>query len=147
MNAVLQSPSPRFHPDEWKARGHQADMIVAVPDTSRPAAQAMAERLDVAYREGFIKNRYSARTFIMPDQRSREAEMRLKLNPIEEIFRGQRVILVDDSIVRGTTMRRIVQMVRRLDTAGLETAALLGDYQGGPWDLRAEVWIILARRG
>ncbi|MEQ1566187.1 MAG: amidophosphoribosyltransferase [Myxococcota bacterium] len=108
--------------EEWAAKGLQADVVVAVPDTSRPAAQAMAERLGYAYREGFIKNRYSGRTFIMPDQRSREAAMRLKLNPIDEIFRGQRVVLVDDSIVRGTTMRRIVQMVRRLEPAELHVA-------------------------
>jgi amidophosphoribosyltransferase len=108
--------------DEWKAKGLSADVVVAVPDTSRPAAQAMAERLGIASREGFIKNRYSGRTFIMPDQRSRETAMRLKLNPIEEIFRGQRVVLVDDSIVRGTTMRRIVQMVRRLEPKELHVA-------------------------
>lgn len=108
--------------DEWKARGLEADVIVAVPDTSRPAAQAMAERLGVPYREGFIKNRYSGRTFIMPDQHAREVAMRLKLNPIDEIFRGQRVVLVDDSIVRGTTMRRIVQMVRRLEPKELHVA-------------------------
>lgn len=108
--------------DEWKERGLEADVIVAVPDTSRPAAQAMAERLGVPYREGFIKNRYSGRTFIMPDQHAREVAMRLKLNPIDEIFRGQRVVLVDDSIVRGTTMRRIVQMVRRLEPKELHVA-------------------------
>jgi amidophosphoribosyltransferase len=108
--------------DEWKEKGLTADTVVAVPDTSRPAAQAMAERLGIPNREGFIKNRYSGRTFIMPDQRSRETEMRLKLNPIEEIFRHQRVVLVDDSIVRGTTMRRIVQMVRRLEPKELHVA-------------------------
>jgi amidophosphoribosyltransferase len=108
--------------DEWAQKKLEADVVVAVPDTSRPAAQAMAERLGVPCREGFIKNRYSARTFIMPDQRSREAEMRLKLNPIDEIFRGKRVVLVDDSIVRGTTMRRIVQMVRKLGPATLHVA-------------------------
>ncbi|MBX2797188.1 MAG: amidophosphoribosyltransferase [Myxococcales bacterium] len=98
--------------DEWKAKGLEADVVVAVPDTSRPAAQAMAERLGLPYREGFIKNRYSARTFIMPDQATREAEMRLKINLIDGIFRDQRVIVVDDSIVRGTTMRRLVSKVR-----------------------------------
>lgn len=108
--------------EEWAAKQIEADVVVAVPDTSRPAAQAMAERLGIAYREGFIKNRYSGRTFIMPDQGAREAEMRLKLNPIEEFFRGQRVVLVDDSIVRGTTMRRIVQMVRRLEPKALHVA-------------------------
>ncbi len=107
---------------EWSARGLEADVVVAVPDTSRPAAQAMAEQLGIANREGFIKNRYSGRTFIMPDQATREAAMRLKLNPIDEIFRGQRVLLIDDSIVRGTTMRRIVQMVRKLEPVAVHVA-------------------------
>ena len=99
---------------EWQARGHEADVVVAVPDTSRPAAQAIAEELNIRHREGFIKNRYSGRTFIMPDQATRNAALRLKLNPIREIFEGQRVLLVDDSIVRGNTMRRIVAMIRTL---------------------------------
>jgi amidophosphoribosyltransferase len=108
--------------DEWRARGLEADVVVAVPDTSRPAAQAMAERLGLPHREGFIKNRYSGRTFIMPDQATREAAMRLKLNPIDEVFRGKRVVIVDDSIVRGTTMRRIVAMVRRLQPKQIHVA-------------------------
>ena len=106
----------------WQGKGLQADVVVAVPDTSRPAAQAMAEYLGLPCREGFIKNRYSGRTFIMPDQATREAAMRLKLNPIDEIFRGRRVVIVDDSIVRGTTMRRIVQLVRRFEPAELHVA-------------------------
>lgn len=106
----------------WKAKGFEADVVVAVPDTSRPAAQAMAEALGLPNREGFIKNRYSGRTFIMPDQATREAAMRLKLNPIVEIFEGQRVVIVDDSIVRGTTMRRIISMVRRLKPAAIHVA-------------------------
>lgn len=100
---------------EWKAKGHEADVVVAVPDTSRPAAQAISEALDIRHREGFIKNRYSGRTFIMPDQQTRNAALRLKLNPIREIFEGKRVLLIDDSIVRGNTMRRIVTMIRGLD--------------------------------
>ena len=99
--------------EEWRRKDLAADVVVAVPDTSRPAAQAMAERLQLPYREGFIKNRYSGRTFIMPDQATREAAMRLKLNVIDEIFRDKRAILVDDSIVRGTTMRRMVDLVRQ----------------------------------
>lgn len=108
--------------DEWRNKGLEADVVVAVPDTSRPAAQAMAERLGIPYREGFIKNRYSGRTFIMPDQAAREAAMRLKLNPIREIFEGQRVVIVDDSIVRGTTMRRIVKRVRGLGPVAVHVA-------------------------
>jgi amidophosphoribosyltransferase len=102
---------------EWRASGRTADVVVAVPDTSRPAAQAIAEELGIRHREGFIKNRYSGRTFIMPDQATRNAALRLKLNPIREIFEGQRVLLIDDSIVRGNTMRRIVAMVRTLNPA------------------------------
>lgn len=108
--------------EEWRARGLEADVVVAVPDTSRPAAQAMAERLGLPYREGFIKNRYSGRTFIMPDQATREAAMRLKINLIDEIFRDQRVVIVDDSIVRGTTMRRLVQMVRQHEPREIHVA-------------------------
>jgi amidophosphoribosyltransferase len=100
--------------EEWEARGLGADVVVPVPDTSRPAALAMAEHLGLPYREGFIKNRYSGRTFIMPDQATRDAALRLKLNPIKEVFEGKRVILVDDSVVRGSTMRRIVNMIREL---------------------------------
>src|SRR5436190_838778 len=108
--------------DEWKAKGLEADVTVAVPDTSRPAAMAMAERLGIVNREGFIKNRYSGRTFIMPHQAMRDAALRLKLNPIKEVFEGKRVIVVDDSIVRGTTMRRIVRLVREMDPASIHVA-------------------------
>ncbi|MFT5460500.1 MAG: amidophosphoribosyltransferase, partial [Myxococcota bacterium] len=108
--------------DEWSAKGHSADVVVAVPDTSRPAAEAMAERLGIPCREGFIKNRYSGRTFIMPTQAARDAAHRLKLNPIREVFEGKRVVMVDDSIVRGTTMRRIVQMVRSMGPTELHVA-------------------------
>jgi amidophosphoribosyltransferase len=97
---------------EIRAKGIEVDVVVPVPDTSRPAAEAISETLGIPNREGFIKNRYSGRTFIMPDQATREAAMRLKLNTIDEVFRDRRVLLVDDSIVRGTTMRRIIGMVR-----------------------------------
>jgi amidophosphoribosyltransferase len=98
--------------EEWRAKGLGADVVVPVPDTSRPAAQAMAETLGLPFREGFIKNRYSGRTFIMPDARSRQSALRLKLNPIPEILEGKRVILVDDSVVRGTTVKRLAELVR-----------------------------------
>lgn len=105
-----------------RERGIEVDVVVAVPDTSRPAAMAIAEALGAENREGFIKNRYSGRTFIMPDDAARNAALRLKLNPIPEIFRGKRVLLVDDSIVRGNTMHRIVRMVRRLGPETLHLA-------------------------
>lgn len=107
---------------EWADKGLNADVVVAVPDSSRPAAMAMAEELGLRHREGFIKNRYSGRTFIMPDQNTRELALRLKLNPIREIFEGQKVLLVDDSIVRGSTMGRIVKMVRELNPSELHIA-------------------------
>jgi amidophosphoribosyltransferase len=107
---------------EWRARGLEADVVVPVPDTSRPAAQAMAEVLGLPYREGFIKNRYSGRTFIMPDAVTRQAALRLKLNPIPEIFAGKRVILVDDSVVRGTTVRRLADLVRAVKPSQVHLA-------------------------
>jgi len=107
---------------EWAKKGYEADVVVAIPDTSRPAAMAMAEELGISNREGFIKNRYSGRTFIMPNAASRKAALRLKLNPIREMFEGKRVLLVDDSIVRGTTMGRIVEMLRGLNPTALHVA-------------------------
>ena len=91
---------------------HDVDVVIPVPDTSLTAAFELANCLGVSYREGFIKNRYINRTFIMPDQRLRETSVHRKLNPISEIFKQKRVLLVDDSIVRGTTSRQIIQMAR-----------------------------------
>jgi len=108
---------------EWPA-DIQADVVVPIPDTSRPAATAMAEVLGLPCREGLIKNRYSGRTFIMPDQASRDQAIRLKLNAVREVFEGRRVILVDDSIVRGTTMRQIVQMVWQCDPKEVHVAVM-----------------------
>ncbi|MEM2943424.1 MAG: amidophosphoribosyltransferase [Methanomassiliicoccales archaeon] len=90
-----------------------ADVIVAVPDSGRGHALGFAEHSGIRYEEGFMKNRYIERTFIMPEQNQRDEGVVLKLNPIRSTMEGKRVVIVDDSIVRGTTMRKIVQMVRR----------------------------------
>ncbi|VVC04442.1 Glutamine--fructose-6-phosphate aminotransferase [isomerizing] [Candidatus Bilamarchaeum dharawalense] len=89
-----------------------ADVVVAVPDTSRPAAASYAATLGLPCEEGLIKNRYIGRTFIMPNQEKRVGAVKLKLNPLKDIIEGKRIVLVDDSIVRGTTLKEIVALVR-----------------------------------
>mgnify|MGYP006164058019 FL=1 len=91
---------------------HDIDVIIPVPDTARTAALELANRLGLKFREGFVKNRYIGRTFIMPGQSQRKKSVRQKLNAIDLEFKGKNVLLVDDSIVRGTTCKQIIQMAR-----------------------------------
>ena len=93
-------------------RSGDIDVVMPIPDTSRPAAMQLAMKLGLEFREGFFKNRYVGRTFIMPGQSVRRKSVRQKLNALPTEFKGKNVLLVDDSIVRGTTSREIVHMAR-----------------------------------
>jgi len=106
MGQALARKILRERPD------HDIDVVIPVPDTSRTAALPLAFDLDVKYREGFIKNRYIGRTFIMPGQKLRKKSVRQKLNAIDLEFRKKNVLIVDDSIVRGTTSKKIIEMAR-----------------------------------
>ncbi len=107
----------------WQRTGIEVDAVIPVPESSCPAAQAMAEALGVPYREGFVKNRYVGRTFIMPNDDVRRDSVRQKLNPIRMEFEGKRVLIVDDSIVRGHTSRQIVKIARQMGAAKVYMAS------------------------
>jgi len=91
----------------------EADIVIGVPDSAIPAAIGYARAAGIPYREGLVKNRYVGRTFIQPDQRIREAGVSLKFNALSDVLRGQRVVVVDDSIVRGTTTPRVISLIRK----------------------------------
>ena len=96
----------------FRSKQLEADVVIPVPDSARTAALALAQALDLPYREGLVKNRYVGRTFIMANEGERKRSVKHKMNTIDEVFRGKRVLLVDDSIVRGTTSLQIVELAR-----------------------------------
>lgn len=94
-----------------------ADVVIPVPDSSIPAAIGYSRASGIPYGEGLIKNRYVGRTFIMPTQEERELAVRLKLNPIKKAIKGKKIILIDDSIVRGTTSKQLLDLVKEAEPA------------------------------
>ena len=110
----------------WREAPVEADLVIPVPDSGNAAARGLARAAGLPQDDGFIKNRYVARTFIQPGQELRRQGLRLKFNPLPEVVAGKRLVVVDDSIVRGNTTRQIVQMLREA-----------GRCRGAPPDLRA----------
>jgi len=109
---VLQVARGRMGEILWREAPVQADLVIAVPDSGNPAARGLARAAGLPQDDGFVKNRYVARTFIQPGQELRKHGLRLKFNPLPEVIAGKRLVVVDDSIVRGNTTRQIVQMLR-----------------------------------
>ncbi|MFH1683988.1 MAG: amidophosphoribosyltransferase [Candidatus Margulisiibacteriota bacterium] len=116
-DSVLQGRNvyeARFHMGKYLAKEYpvEADMVMAVPESGIPAAMGYSAESKIPYEEGLIKNRYVGRTFIQPSQEIRDMGVRLKLNPIRDAVRGKKVVIIDDSIIRGTTSRQIVRLIR-----------------------------------
>jgi amidophosphoribosyltransferase len=109
---VLQVARGKMGELLWREAPVEADLVIAVPDSGNPAARGLARAAGLPQDDGFVKNRYVARTFIQPGQELRKHGLRLKFNPLPEVVAGKRLIVVDDSIVRGNTTRQIVQMLR-----------------------------------
>jgi amidophosphoribosyltransferase len=109
---VLQVARGRMGEILWREAPVEADMVIAVPDSGNAAARGLARAAGLPQDDGFVKNRYVARTFIQPGQELRKHGLRLKFNPLPEVVEGKRLVVVDDSIVRGNTTRQIVQMLK-----------------------------------
>jgi amidophosphoribosyltransferase len=109
---VLQVARGRMGEILWHEAPVEADVVIAVPDSGNPAARGLARASGIPQDDGFVKNRYVARTFIQPGQELRKHGLRLKFNPLPDVIAGKRLVVVDDSIVRGNTTRQIVQMLR-----------------------------------
>src|SRR5579863_1793298 len=109
---VLQVARGRMGEILWREAPVEADLVIAVPDSGNPAARGLARASGIPQDDGFVKNRYVARTFIQPGQELRRHVLRMKFNPLPEVISGKRLVVVDDSIVRGNTTRQIVQMLR-----------------------------------
>ena len=114
---VLQVVRGRMGEILWREAPVDADVVIAVPDSGNAAARGLARASGLPQDDGFIKNRYVARTFIQPGQELRRHGLRLKFNPLPEVVRGKRLVVVDDSIVRGNTTRQIVAMLREAGAA------------------------------
>jgi amidophosphoribosyltransferase len=114
---VLQVARAKMGEILWREAPVSADLVIPVPDSGNPAARGLARAAGLPQDDGFIKNRYVARTFIQPGQELRKHGLRLKFNPLPEVVAGKRLIVVDDSIVRGNTTRQIVQMLREAGAA------------------------------
>ncbi|MFM8972981.1 MAG: amidophosphoribosyltransferase, partial [Actinomycetota bacterium] len=118
-HSTRQGRSPLDHPDREadeielaRQAPAVADMVMPVPESGVPSAQGFASASGIPYGDGFVKNRYVGRTFIQPNQKQRGTGVRLKLNPLRDNIRGKRLVVVDDSIVRGTTTRQIIALLR-----------------------------------
>ena len=116
-DTVLQVARGRMGEILWREAPVEADLVIAVPDSGNPATRGLARASGIPQDDGFVKNRYVARTFIAPGQQLRRHGLRLKFNPLPDVIAGKRLIVVDDSIVRGNTTRQIVQMLREAGAA------------------------------
>ena len=123
MGKSVYEVRKNFGAELAKECNFEADVVIPVPETSIPVALGYSEATGIPFEMGLIKNRYIHRTFIQPEQRTREQSAKMKLTPIPEVIKGKRVVLIDDSIVRGTTSRAIIRMM--YETGAKEVAFLI----------------------